>query len=478
MNFLAAAGRRLLWMLFRKSAPGLFFFLILMLAVLILFFFIYSLLFLIPKYIAQDASAEVSGLSGKVVAIFNTGRRDDWKLADDLRLYEKYMDLDRNWLSQFLDQDTLDGSRIQYVAGNAADENATVKGVWGRFYDRDSWIPAERAQAGQHSVGWALLAAVDRVAGDGVITGLPGRRPEPEKNFRKLEPELKWQNFELYYQCRWTEKSGGGGGSAKSFSKVYRHSVRLLAEAHSYGAEKISYRWEAGRHYYSDPHTGFSEEAVYPVFNGSTQQGPYFKKLRGLLGENGLVRDSDLELVIHLAMNYDEEFKYNVGLVSGNLTDLFINTEETDYRQSGQPGKFLWPAGEHTTITSGFGWRIHPVLGGLRFHRGIDIALPAGTPVLSAWDGRVILAGWVEGYGNTVMIDHGRYRTLYAHLMSCDVDPGQEVRRGDRVGRAGSTGLSTGDHLHFEVRSGAGRTEFHDPLALYHGLAGGEGFKK
>ncbi|MCL6612434.1 MAG: M23 family metallopeptidase [Peptococcaceae bacterium] len=475
MRIPAGAGRRFAATAIRRLVPWLFCYLSPLLMLILLFFFVYAVLFLIPKYIVRDIETQGSNLCGRVVAIFTTGDRDDWKQADDQKLYGKYMDLDRSWLNRFMDQEELDNSRVHHHEGNAAREEATVKEVWGRFYEKDSGIPAERSQVKQHSVSWALLAAVDRVLGDPVITGLPGRRPNPEEHFRKLEPKLKWRDFELYYRRSWTERSGkDGNGGAEKKTIIYRHRIRLLTEVESYEAEKITYHWETKRHYRRDPGSGSTEEAVYPVFTGLKQQGPYFKRLRSLLAEHQLVKDSDLELVINLAMNYDEEFKYNISLISGNLTELFQDTENTTYPGADPEGRYHWPTGRYTTVTSGYGWRIHPVLGGLRFHKGIDIAVPGGTPVLAAWDGRVILAGWVEGYGKTVIIDHGRYRTLYAHLMSLEVDPGQEVRLGELIGRADSTGLSTGNHLHFEIRSGAGETDYHDPLALYGAMPGRE----
>lgn len=104
-------------------------------------------------------------------------------------------------------------------------------------------------------------------------------------------------------------------------------------------------------------------------------------------------------------------------------------------------------------VSSGFGYRIHPILGNLRFHAGIDIARPAGTRVIASSDGRVVQAGWASGYGLLVTIDHGRgLQTRYAHLSSLGVIPGQQVRRGDVLGSVGSTGRSTGPHLHYELR--------------------------
>lgn len=103
-------------------------------------------------------------------------------------------------------------------------------------------------------------------------------------------------------------------------------------------------------------------------------------------------------------------------------------------------------------LSSGFGMRTHPILGFSRLHRGVDFAAPIGTPVLASAAGRVVRAGWGGGYGNTIDIDHGRgIITRYAHLSRMDVRVGQQVGQGQRIGAVGSTGLSTGPHLHYEV---------------------------
>jgi len=104
-------------------------------------------------------------------------------------------------------------------------------------------------------------------------------------------------------------------------------------------------------------------------------------------------------------------------------------------------------------ITSGFGPRTHPILGYVRMHTGADFTAPYGQEIRAAQAGRVILAGRFGGYGNTVVIDHGGgVATLYAHQSELVVVYGDSVERGERIGLIGSTGLSTGPHLHFEVR--------------------------
>lgn len=104
-------------------------------------------------------------------------------------------------------------------------------------------------------------------------------------------------------------------------------------------------------------------------------------------------------------------------------------------------------------LASGYGVRVDPVYGTTRFHEGMDFAAQPGTRVNATGDGVVISADWNSGYGNLVEIDHGYgYITRYAHLSKINVKKGQTVSRGDKVGEVGSTGKSTGPHLHYEVR--------------------------
>lgn len=131
-------------------------------------------------------------------------------------------------------------------------------------------------------------------------------------------------------------------------------------------------------------------------------------------------------------------------------------------------GSFIWPAPTSTYLTSRFGLRTHPVTGTQKSHTGIDIGAGAGDNALAADGGTVTMAGWNGGYGNCVMIDHGNgYKTLYAHLSSISVAKGSVVDKGVVVGHVGSTGVSTGPHLHFEVWSGESRI---DPEQFYSGL--------
>ena len=106
----------------------------------------------------------------------------------------------------------------------------------------------------------------------------------------------------------------------------------------------------------------------------------------------------------------------------------------------------------HGRLTSGFGERFHPILGYERFHAGLDLAAAAGTPIVAAADGKVVSAGWAGGYGRAVAIAHaGGIETKYGHMSRIAAFAGELVHRGDVIGYVGSTGLSTGPHLHFEV---------------------------
>ncbi len=115
-------------------------------------------------------------------------------------------------------------------------------------------------------------------------------------------------------------------------------------------------------------------------------------------------------------------------------------------------GKLMWPS-DTTRITSNFGYRIHPITGVRKLHAGVDVGVSVGTKVYAAESGTVITAGWVQGYGNCVIIMHDNgLTTLYAHLSSYNVSNGQRVSRGDTIAYSGNSGNSTGPHLHFEVR--------------------------
>jgi murein DD-endopeptidase MepM/ murein hydrolase activator NlpD len=136
---------------------------------------------------------------------------------------------------------------------------------------------------------------------------------------------------------------------------------------------------------------------------------------------------------------------------SKEIEQMIRRIQSGEKNVGGSTGTMLWPAdGE---ITSPFGWRTHPIFGTQRLHTGIDIGADYGDTVRAADGGVVIHSDWMGGYGNAVIIDHGNgISTLYAHNSQLLVSEGQAVGKGQAISRVGSTGYSTGPHLHFEVR--------------------------
>lgn len=129
-------------------------------------------------------------------------------------------------------------------------------------------------------------------------------------------------------------------------------------------------------------------------------------------------------------------------------------------------GRFMWPVPASQRITSYYGYRIHPVYKTKKFHSGIDIGAPYGVDILAAADGTVTLAATNGGYGKCVVINHGSgITTLYGHNSTLLVSVGSKVTKGQVIAKAGSTGVSTGPHLHFEVRVNGSTT---DPLSYLH----------
>ena len=145
--------------------------------------------------------------------------------------------------------------------------------------------------------------------------------------------------------------------------------------------------------------------------------------------------------------------------VGRTITNLMKRKKEQQARQQKQSTDYLkgkgtmfdWPV--RGQVTSKFGNRVHPMFKTKSQHSGIDIAAPSGTPVKAAASGEVLYVGWMRGYGQVIILDHGRnITTVYAHLSSTQVSDGQVIRAGNVIGRVGKTGNATGFHLHFEVR--------------------------
>ncbi len=149
-----------------------------------------------------------------------------------------------------------------------------------------------------------------------------------------------------------------------------------------------------------------------------------------------------------------EEYERRIAEMEKSSRELEALIKRTVSKSKVAPkstGKMSWPA--RGRIVSGFGYRRHPLWGGTHFHTGVDIAAPYGAPVRAADSGEVIFAGWWDGFGKSVVINHGKgITTVYGHMSRLYVRSGQVIGKGQVVGLIGSTGYSTGPHLHFEVR--------------------------
>ena len=144
----------------------------------------------------------------------------------------------------------------------------------------------------------------------------------------------------------------------------------------------------------------------------------------------------------------------SIGREYSTVRDYYNRTIRPPARLGNGNIRLIFPLSIPSAITSAFGWRVHPITGDSRIHSGTDLGAPMGTPVLAAYAGQVAFADFFGGYGLAIALNHnqGTQQTLYGHLSEIFVKPGDLVRQGMVIGRVGSTGASTGPHLHFEFR--------------------------
>ena len=168
-------------------------------------------------------------------------------------------------------------------------------------------------------------------------------------------------------------------------------------------------------------------------------------------------KESEQQVLLDQAI-YDrdtsERMYEEIMAASQEVANMIRRSHMSSAGYSGAPagaGGMIWPISG--PITSEFGWRTHPIFGTARFHSGLDIGGDYGMPIYAAASGTGIYAGWISGYGNAVIIDHGGgVTTLYGHNDSLNVSEGENVAQGQVIAMCGSTGNSTGPHCHFEVR--------------------------
>ncbi len=161
---------------------------------------------------------------------------------------------------------------------------------------------------------------------------------------------------------------------------------------------------------------------------------------------------SDKEAQIKEYEAYINEMNAEIKALEKAIAEEIAALEEANRRQY-NGGMFAWPCPAYTRISDDYGNRIHPILGIEKFHNGIDLAAPYGSSILAAYDGDVVAADYSSSMGNYVMISHGSgIYTIYMHASALYVSKGQSVSKGQTIAAVGSTGRSTGNHLHFSVR--------------------------
>lgn len=139
--------------------------------------------------------------------------------------------------------------------------------------------------------------------------------------------------------------------------------------------------------------------------------------------------------------------------IENNIAQLEEQLRQENSRVIYDGGQFLFPLDFYYRVTSEYGWRIHPIYGTEKYHSGIDFGAPTGQPIKAAYKGEVVISEYSSSAGNYIMINHGNgLATVYMHCSKLNVSVGQIVEKGDIIGLVGSTGNSTGPHLHFSVR--------------------------
>ena len=181
---------------------------------------------------------------------------------------------------------------------------------------------------------------------------------------------------------------------------------------------------------------------------------PTASRLRGSMDAyyyDSLATRTGSQLVADMARKADQLEK-SLYIQTKSYDEILELAKETEVKMQNLPAIQPVLNKDLTRVASGYGWRVDPVYHTKRFHEGMDFTANTGTDVYATGNGTVSFSGWRQGFGNCVIINHGfNYESLYAHLVKSLVHEGQQVKRGDIIALVGSTGKSTGPHLHYEV---------------------------
>lgn len=184
----------------------------------------------------------------------------------------------------------------------------------------------------------------------------------------------------------------------------------------------------------------------------------------GILGESHHTKQADIkayETDIHNREQLLREYEAEIAAQNAEIKELeeISKTlqkqleEANGKKKTYDGGMFAWPAPSYTRISDDYGERMHPTLNVKKFHNGLDLAAPGGSPILAAYSGTVVAAAYSSTMGNYIMLYHGdNLYTIYMHASKLYVSQGAEVTKGQKIAAVGTTGRSTGNHLHFGVR--------------------------
>ena len=333
-------------------------------------------------------------------------------------------------------------AELDRLDGQVADLNTQVS-------DLDDDLAAEQA----------ALSEADRAldAAAGQVAAADRRYEETSAELRAAERVLKDQAVSEFVQ-------GGTGGSIDEYFRAddlrelravreyadaaLEHSTEVVEEVDRLREELGHRRRDAAR---AEAAAADAREQASQRREAVAAARDAIVDLRDQAASVAATRTEVLERVRARRSTYEAELAA-IDAVSSSIAGVLGARQAGQVPVDAVPGMLRIPL-RGARLTSPFGLRVHPIYGTVRLHTGLDLAAPLGTPVKAAADAVVVSAAAHGGYGLAVVLDHGgALATLYGHLSRLDVQPGDVVRRGDRIGLVGSTGASTGPHLHFEVR--------------------------
>jgi len=359
----------------------------------------------------------------------------------------------KRWLALTLVLVLLAGSMSLVYGDNLSDSKDKLADVQQQLKDLQKQLDSGKAEAKSLNTQLnnidksirAAEAAIERLDDD--IEATKAQVTKAQEDLDLKEKEVSEQDKDMGLRVRNMYKNGDvgilqillGSASLTDFmtnmdmaERIYQNDMKLLSELEEQYTSLEQYRKELVTW----------QETLQKQLESKKQQQDQLEVSRGTVARLKASVESNNKVLESQVDVLNEE--------ANSLTAEILKLQGTaDY----VGGKMLWPAPASTRVTSKFGMRFHPILKKNKLHTGIDIGVGSGNKVLAANAGTVIKAAWNNSYGYMVMIDHGGgIVTLYAHNSKLLVKTGDIVTRGQQVAVSGSTGMSTGPHLHFEVR--------------------------